>query len=77
MRELTPEYLAGFFEGDGYAGISSNGPHLSAGAWLINDFKPLLTQVMKQYGGGLYHQAGSDCWKWCAKGSDEIFGDED
>jgi LAGLIDADG DNA endonuclease family protein len=70
---VDAKYLAGFFDGEGSVCITENSGSLTVGVHLPNNYKPVLDQVKSQFGGGLYKQAGTKCWKWSTLRADTSF----
>lgn len=74
--KLTPEYLAGFFDGEGSVGHVIRNGRECLQISLSNNYKPILDAVEDKFdGGGVYKDTGSQkydsrCWKWhCSNNS--------
>lgn len=75
---LTPEYVAGLFDGEGYVGVSYN-PVRDTWKFTVNitnNYLPVLEEVKATYGGRLQPprhaddgRAGKSAWTWHAYSS--------
>jgi hypothetical protein len=82
MKKTDLAYMAGLFDGEGYAGIKKKNDHRTnvvrymprAMIGLTNEYLPQLLKF--QFGGSLYHRHSQgnrkDLWMWEVSGSDAI-----
>ena len=67
-------YLAGFFDGEGYVGISSDHPKWKKGGVYyrlrinVTQKNPVVLLKLKSIYGGTLHQGKDGVWKWYADG---------
>lgn len=68
MSDLTPEYLAGLFDGEGCVGIYSNGVgYLACSVQIELKYLPVLEQIAEQFGGYIYSRDSRDTHQWCSR----------
>lgn len=71
MNTLTPEYVAGLFDGEGCISINPKGEgQLQRSLRLAMCWKPLIDTLHLQYGGHVYPQKKvkkhfKQSWHWC------------
>jgi len=73
MGELTPQYLAGFFDGEGSVCITydnSGQPKLRVS--LANNYRPVIEQVKQQFSGSINRSSGN-CYQWWLYKTEKMF----
>ena len=78
MNEITAEYMAGFFDGEGNVfmrdTLYKNGrTHISDRLRIANTDKDILDSIQKKFGGSvitkkIYNYSKKPQWEWCVNG---------
>jgi len=74
---ISTKYAAGLFDGEGYVGLSKDGPRLRLRLEVSGCFKPALEKLARRWGGAVYRDKRKDPawrteWKWNLNGRGDI-----